>query len=232
MNIDLSKLFRWNTSLVIKDLSDNDLETCYIRLVGDLDYADAQQYGLLASRKLRKKLNDKDSVQHQALFLDLEEKTNEELVLGILLAETNNFRDQAMNELGDDIFKYELPDDAELEDKEKKQEAEEKFAKDRVENLRNKMEELSLARKEELEKLSVEKLRELFISTSINYRCVEEFTGVFREYCVYAGCYKDAKFNKRLFSSFEEFRNISTHLKRQLVDAYIRLELTGDQLKN
>ena len=42
----------------------------------------------------------------------------------------------------------------------------------------------------------------------------------------------DPKFKEKAFTDFYEFRNSSPILKRQLIDAYLKLELTGEQLKN
>lgn len=232
MKDDLANLFRWHTKVDIKDKDGNIAATMYIKLVGDVDYSQAQQYGLLSSRKLRKRLHDKDSTEYQALFLDVDEREKDDLIFGILFAEISNFRDLAVAELGDTIFDIKLPDDATLEDKEKQQEAEENFVKEKTNKLRAKMEEESNKRKVELEKLPVEKLRQLFVDSSTNYRCLEEFGIVYRDYCIFAGTYNDYEFKEKAFSSYDNFRNISSNLKRQLTDAYLKLELTGDQLKN
>jgi len=229
---DLANLFKWNTKVEIKDREGNTTETMYVRLVGDLDYNQAQQYGLLASRKLRKRLRDKESIDHQSLFLDLEEREKQDLIFGILLAEMANFRDAAVADLGDSVFDIKLPDNPTLEDREKQQEAEEEAAKEKADKLRGKMEEKSNERKAELEKLPIEEIRKIFVDSSINYRCLEEFGTAFRDYCIFAGTYSDPKFKDRVFTDFDEFRNASPNLKRQLTDAYLKLELTGEQLKN
>jgi hypothetical protein len=229
---DLVSLFRWNTKVDIKNRDGSILTTMYIRLVGDLDYNQAQQHSLLASRKMRKQLKDKSSVEHQSLFLDLEERPKEDLIFGILLAEITNFRDAAIEELGDLVEEIKLPDDPTLEDKERQQEAEEKAPLEKAEKIRAKMEEKSNERKAELEKFTMEALQKLFVESSTNFKCVEEFSTVFREYCVFAGTYNDSDFKIKAFSDFMEYRNSSPNLKRQLSDAYLKLELTGEQLKN
>ena len=233
MKNDLANLFRWNTKVEIKDREGNTNATLYVRLVGDVDYSQAQQYGLLASRKLRKKLKDKDSVDHQALFLDIDERKKEDLVYGVLMAEISNFRDLAVADLGAEIFEIKIPEDAEtLEERENQQESEEKLANEKAEKLRAKMEEKSNERKEELEKLTLKELKDIFVESSINARCLDEFSTIFREYCIFAGTYSDSTFKHNAFEEFEDFRNTSPNLKRQLIDAYLKLELTGEQLKN
>jgi len=229
---DLVDLFRWNTKLDIKDRDGKIVTTIYVRLVGDLDYNQAQQYGLLASRKLRKLLKDSNSIEYQAMFFELDERPKEDLIFGTLLAEIANFRDAAVSELGATVDEVKLPDEPTLEDKEKQQEAEEKLPLDKAEKIRKRMEEKSDERKAELEKMSIEEVREIFIESSTNFKCIDEFSTVFKDFCVFAGSYKDKDFKDRMFSNFDAFRNSSPNLKRQLADAYLKLEITGDQLKN
>lgn len=233
MKKDLAHLFRWNKKVEIKDREDNVLDTLYVRLVGDVDYNHAQQHALVASRKLRKKLKDTNSVDHQALFFDIDERNKEDVIFGILMAEIANFRDLAVADLGDEIFEIKVPTNADtLEEREQQQEAEEKLANEKVEKLRMKMEEKSEERKAELDKLSIKELRNIFMESSINSRCVDEFSTVFREYCIFSGTYKDPSFKQKAFDDFDDFRNISPNLKRPLIDAYLQLELSGEQLKN
>ena len=233
MNKDLAHLFRWNSKVEIKDRENNVLDTLYVRLVGDVDYNQAQQYALVSSRKLRKKLKDTNSVEHQAIFLDVDDRKKEDIIFGILMAEVSNFRDLAVADLGTEIFEVKIPKEAEtLEDREQQQEAEENLVKEKSDKLRIKMEEKSEERKVELEKLSIKELREIFLESSINAKCLDEFSIIFREYCIFSGTYKDSTFKQKAFDDFEDFRNISPNLKRQLIDAYLQLELSGEQLKN
>ena len=232
MNTDLKDLFKWNTEVEIKNKAGEVLTKLFVRLIGDVDYHQAQQHALLASRKLRKALKDPKTAEHQALCFDLDEREKTDLVFSILLAEVANFRELAMADLGDAFFDEELPSDASLEDREQQQEAEEKFAKEKSDKLKAKMEEKSEIRKKELEKMSMKDLRKIFVESSINYKCLDEFTNVFREYSTFAGTFSDKNFKKPAFESFDIFRNAAPNLKRQIMDAYLKLELTGDQLKN
>lgn len=233
MKNDLANLFRWNTEVEIKDREGNVVTKLYVRLVGDVDYNQAQQYGLVASRVLRKTLKDKNSTGHKALFLDIEDRSKDELIFGILLAEISNFRDLAVADLGTEIFETKVPEDADtLEERENQQEAEEKLTNEKTEKLRTKMEEKSEERKKELEDKDVKELKEIFVESSINAKCLDEFSTAFREYCIFAGTYSDKSFKESAFNDFDEFRNTSPNLKRQLIDAYLQLELSGEQLKN
>lgn len=232
MKSDIANLFKWNTKVDIKGRDGETNISLYVRLVGDVDYNQAQQYGLLASRKLRKKLRDSSTVEHQSLFLDLDEREKDELIFGICLAEMSNFRDLAIADLGDGIFDIKLTDNPSLEDREGQQEAEEEAAKEKVEKLRAKMTEKQDERKVALKAQTIKDVRKAYVDSSVNYRCLEEFGLAFRDYCISAGAYSDSKFTERVFKDLDEFRNASPNLKRQLTDAYLQLELTGEQLKN
>jgi len=230
---DLTNLFKWNTKVELKNTERKVIETLYVRLVGDIDYSHAQQCGLIESRKMRKRLKDTSTLDYQSLFLDLDEKEVGDLIFGITLAEMGNFRDLAVEELGTDILKLsELPDNPSLEDRENQLEAEESAESEKITLLRDKMDEKADERREELKKKTVKELRDIYVVSSTNVKCLEIFTVVFREYCVFVGTFRDPKFTQIAFDNFGEFRNASPSLKRQLTDAYLKLELTGDQLKN
>lgn len=230
---ELAALLKWSRKLEVKDQKGDVVETIYVRLVGDLDYQEAQQYALIASRKLRKKLRDKTTVNYDSLFLDLEEKVKGDLVFGILMAEMGTFRDLAIDELGTDILKTpENISNLSLEERENQQDDQEKAAQEKVDILKAKMEEKHDERKKELDTKSMKDLRKLFISSTINVKCLEIFSTTFRDYCCFVGSYFDSKFTKKAFTSFDVYQNMVTMVKRQILDTYLDLELSGEQLKN
>ncbi|MFH1290663.1 MAG: hypothetical protein ABIH92_04615 [Nanoarchaeota archaeon] len=227
---DLAALLRWSKKLEIKDQSGNAVETVYVRLVGDLDYQEAQQYALIASRKLRKKLRDKTTINYNSLFLDLEEKSKEDLTFGILMAEMGSFRDLAVEDLGDDVLK--LPEyDSSLEEREEHQQKQEEVAQEKIDLLKAKMDEKYEERKKELNNKSTEELQQIYVASTINVKCLEVFSTTFRDYCCFSGTYID-KFTKKAFNSFEEYQNVVPMVKRQILDTYLSLEMSGEQLKN
>ena len=84
----------------------------------------------------------------------------------------------------------------------------------------------------DLEKLELEELRRVYVTASINMRCLEVFSNIFRDYCVFAGTYTDKSFTRKAFDSLEEYRNMVPIVKKRLLDAYLGLEVTGEDLKN
>jgi len=227
----IAKLFRWHRKVEIKER--NVSNTVWLRLVGDIDHQQAYQHALVASREMRKKLRDKDSLEYKASFLDLDDREKSELVIGTLLSEVTTIRDIAVEELGDELTKpiKEIEGDS-LEVQEKRQEAEDNLEKDRLQKLRDKMDEKSEQRREELEKLELDELKSMYVTASINMKCLEMFSSVFRDYCVFVGTYTDEKLTEKAFDSLEEFRNMVSTVKKQLLDAYLDLEITGEDLKN
>jgi hypothetical protein len=234
MSKELKNLFKWNRKLEILDNDNKLVDTIYIRLVGDVDYNIAQQYALLASRKMRKALNDKESIEYQSLFFDADEKSKEELTFNIITTEIPTFRDQVISELGSELTykEPELGDNPTLEEREKEQASKEVFEKERIEKIQKKLEEKAEVRKKELESKELESLRSTYISSGISAKCIEEFSTIFREYCSFAGSYSDNTFKVKVFPSFEDFRDLAPTLKQQIMEAYLNLEMTGEDLKN
>lgn len=229
----LSDLLRWNQEIELKDAEGKSVAKVWIRLVGDLDYQQAQQVSLLASRVMRKKLNDTASVEYKSLFLDIDDREKKDLIMNIVLSEISNYREWAIEEAEKELEKVlELPQDANLEQQEKHQESEEEYQKNRVAAIRKKLDEKADKRTKELEEKPIEEIKDIFIRAAKDEKCMNIFTQTFREFCVYTGTYANSSFSKKAFGSFEEFQNVATSIKRQLLDAYIKLELTGEQLKN
>jgi len=121
---NLSKLLKWSKEVELKGPDGTTIGKVWIRLVGDLTYQTAQQYALVASRNMRKKLHDKTSLEYQAMFLDINDRSDSDLVMGIVLAEMANYRDWAIEEVDKDIKTIpELNHNAKLEEQEEHQKA-------------------------------------------------------------------------------------------------------------
>ena len=67
--------------------------------------------------------------------------------------------------------------------------------------------------------------------SKINNLCENELRIRFMEMVTYLGTYKDKKFKKRLFNSFQEFLDSPDILKNQLINGYNSLELSSVNLK-
>lgn len=227
----LSKLFRWNRKVDIKD-GDKVLDTVYLRLVGDGDYQEARNMSLKRSRDLRIRLRNPESQDYKANFGDIDSLTKEEIVMGITIGEITNYRDEALMNVPEKEAPV-LPDNASLEQQEEQETIVKKLRDERVQAIADYIEKKSDEKKAELTKVEdVAELKKLYIHSVINVRCEEEFSKVFREYQVYKGTYKDEALTELAFDSFDDFSNSAPQLKTLLMGSYINLELTGEELKN
>jgi len=227
----IAKLFRWHKKIEIKE-GDKVLDTVYVRLVGDAEFQEAKNLSLTRSKALRIKLRNPETDEYKASFSDLETLTRDELLMGITFGEIADYRDEALLQMPE----KELPplsDNPSLEEQENYEETIQTRQRERAESLTKYIEKRADERKVELSKIEdIGKLREMYTHSIINLKCSEEFTKSFREYQIYKGTFKDAKFQELAFDSFEEYSQCSSRLKDMLLTAYVSLELTGEDLKN
>jgi hypothetical protein len=228
---NISKLFKWTRKIDIKD-GDKILDTVYMRLVGDADYQEARGMALRYSRDLRIKMRKIDSEEYKSNFSDIDSLTKDELGMGITIGELSDYRDEALMHIVEKD-PPELPDNPTLEQQEEHEVKLTEIRNKRIKDIADFIDKKAEEKKVELDKIEdTAKLKELYVHSVINVKCTEEFTRVFREYQVYKGTHKDSGLKDLAFDSFEEFNDSAPQLKSQLLNAYITLELTGEELKN
>ncbi len=226
----LSNLFRWKQKVEIRN-GEKVLATVWVRLVGDNEYQKARTEALRRSRAMRAKLRDTSSEENLANFSDIASLEKDELVLGICIADIPDYRDEAVLTIPDKQPE-ELGDNPTLEEQEDYQVIMDEYRQKRIANLAAFIDGKTNDRKAELEKEDLDELKKLYRGAIINMRCTEEFSRVFREYCIYGGTFEDKQCKNLAFSSFEDFNSSASMLKDQLLVAYTSLELSGDDLKN
>jgi len=229
---DIAKLFRFKKKVNIVDSSGKILDTVYMRLVGDSDYTQARQMSLSASRQLRIKLRDKNTPEYIANFSDLDVLQKEEMVNAIVASEIPDYRDEWILQTGIEKLPELNIDNPTLEQQEEHQKAVEDYRKDRQKQLTDFMLKKSEERRKELLEKPDEDIKNRYIMSTINARCIDAFTGVFRDYCVYKGTFKDDKYTQLAFDNFVEFQESAPQLRNQLLAAYTELEIGGEDLKN
>ena len=233
----LSKLFKWRKKVEILH-GDKVIATAYIKLIGDNEYGEARNAGLTASKLLRVKLRNPNTEEYKATFTDVDAMDKTELVMNIVFSEMPNFRDEFMatfpeERLPDISEVAEDPDNPTLEEQEKLETKIEESRKARIEEVTKFIEEKGEERRKELiAEESMDVLRDIHKTSMINLKCTEEFSITFREYQVYKATYEDEKYTKMAFKTFDEFKESSPMLKNQLTNAYIELEVSGEDLKN
>jgi hypothetical protein len=229
-DVDISTLFKWSMKYTIVDLNDNPIKDVYLRVIGDADLNRSRVFGLRKSSELRKKLSDSNSDEYLAYIPDIDLIDINVLIETVLIFWAREYAQTAVREL-----KLNLPvepgSDASLEEQEKYQEEIDNWPTMRENKIREFVEGKLDTKRKELQELPKETLYKEYLKMLVNRLCEDEMLSAYRNMCAYHSLYEDSKFTKKLFNSFEEFNNISTELKNQLVGAYISLEIDGEDLK-
>jgi hypothetical protein len=82
-----------------------------------------------------------------------------------------------------------------------------------------------------LKKMSLANLEELYTETMVNHVCENEMYRAFQDRSVWLACYQDENFIMPLFAEFNDFINLPTEVKTQLIDFYATLSIDIDTLK-
>lgn len=228
-DVDISKLWKWNKEVVIKD-GDEVLFKAYLRVPGDADINRARVYALRESAKLRKAISDKSNEERWAYLLPKELISEAELidfVKALLLRDELRNIDKEV-----DIPIPKKPDeDAPLEEHEKYQEEVDNWVFKRLEKIREVTERKSQEIENYVKSLSFDELYGIYEVKSIDLYCENLVGTLFIDQCIYYGLFKDPKFTKKVFNSFEEFLNIPTYAKEELRKIYNDLSLSAEELK-
>ena len=229
-DVDISKLFEWKKRFEIHDRYGKKVLDVYIRLVGDADSSRARVYGLRSSAILRRNLKNIDSEDRQALIPDISVIEKEFLVESLLLLQMRKFSEEALNSV-DIPLPVEPVSDADLEIQEKYQKEVDEYPEIRSKLIKEHMEKKVDTERSRLSKVKKEKLYNKYVEESIDNMCEIEMVTKYREKCCYYGTFNDADLTVRSFKDFDRFDNVPTHVKDQLVEAYMSLEIDGPTLK-
>jgi len=118
-----------------------------------------------------------------------------------------------------------------LEDKENYQIEVDLYDKKRQSVIKTKIEEFIDSNRKQLNTLTKTKILKQYFDTLINSLCESEMTNTFIGYSIYYGAYKEKEFKTRVFTSFDEYDNLPTYVKSQLIKAYTNLQLGIVNLK-
>jgi hypothetical protein len=230
-DVNLSELFRWNKKVSILGPNGEELGyIIYMRLVGDADLNRARVFGLRSSAILRKELKTPGTDKYEAYISQIKDQEKDVLIKAIILFEIPTLSEESRREV-DIKFPMEPSSDAPLEEHENYQkevdEFPKKFADASEKILRKKIKQ----EEKRLEPMDEAALKQEYINSFIGVICQEEMSKKFSDMCIYLGTYKDKKFKRKVFESFDEFDNAAPELKEQLRRAYSELELRMPELK-
>lgn len=229
-DVNISSLFKWSEKIPIIGPNGEELQVVYIRLVGDADLNRARVFGLRESSKLRKALKTPGTDEYEAFITQIREQDKELLVKMISLLLISQLGEESRREV-DIKFPVEPSSDASQEEHEKHQEEVDNFPQtfaDAAEKILRK----KIKREEKrLETLDENQLKKEYGDAFINFMCQQEMTNKFMDMCTYLGTYKDKKFKRHAFLSWDDFNNAAFELKDQLRKAYSELEVKMPDLK-
>lgn len=229
-DVDISKLFLWNTEVEIKDDTGKVLKTVWMRLIGDADLNRARVISLRESSKIREALKTETSDEYMAYIAPLKFSEKGNIVAGIKLLSMSDYMDEARTSV---ITKFpvEPPSDASLEEQEKYQKSVDEFPLKWDKDLNKELKKIDKREEARLIELDFEALKKEYIDMLINYICQSIMNSTFHSYCTYFGTYEDNKFRRRVFRSYDDYSNISPKTKQKLEEAYKELEISVPELK-
>lgn len=229
-DVDVSKLFEWGKKFTIDIPKSNKKLDLFIRLLGDADVNRAKVYAIKKSRELRGKLKDNNSDEHMAFVQDYSDLSKEDLSEIITALSVRNIAQQVIKEIS--IPFPVIPDStATLEEQEKYQTEVDDYPNKREKAVRDGITKRSEALKKALLKESKEYLIKEYERLLINELCEEEMLSSFRSMSACLGTFLDKNYTKRAFKSIDEFNNLPSKIKQDIIDLYLSLEINVDDLK-
>lgn len=213
------------------------LKKVWIRILGDEDLKDAYQAARIASAEKRKNLRNPEHKEYKDEIAQLSEVPKENLIMVIAAARDTEFISEAsIVVVRDDMPTIEQvstrPDAPSLEDQERLdtliKEIDEGYQKRIEEFVETKRTELAA----ELSELPDEQLIEMAKRDLANIQAMESFVTALNEQKGYLGTYEDEACTQKSCDSIEEFTNLHSQIKQQILDEYSNLELNDDEVKN
>lgn len=230
-DVDITKLFKYEKEVKVEDIISGQSGMFYMRLAGDADLSRARVYGLRKSAELRKDLRIDGSDNREAFISELPEfKVKENLVQAILLLQIGQIQSEAINSI--DVPTPKKPKaEADLEALEEYQTLVDNYESEYKKALEKGVKKIQRREERVHAKRSEEELYNIYEGLIIDRLCSQEMAEQYYGKCTYFGTYKDPKYKKRAFSSFDQFLNVATPLKTRLIAEYQDLEIGLDELK-
>jgi len=244
MGLKIVDLLRWKKSIILKDESDKILldekgnpVTIYMRVVGDQDLQDAFKLARVRSAEKRKTLRDETSLEYLDQVAPIKEASREDCMELILTARTQTFQSEAYAnvERPDAVTIEEIaadPDAVSLEEQEQLDAANEKVDKEYVDAIQTYIETRQKETEVELESISLENIRGIAELEVSNITSLALFLQEVLDYKIIKACYTNKALTEKAFDSVEEYRSANSHIKAQISEAYMRLEIGADEIKN
>lgn len=236
----ISQLLKYKTEVILKDpVKGTEIGSVWVRILGDESIKDAYKYSRVASAKKRALLRDTNSVDYQDEVASLDGQDQKDLYDLVLASKVNDFTSEAVLAVQledypelEDVITTGDPDAPTLEE----QEILDKEQDDVQTRFLKKVDEFVATRKlefeTELSKASYEDLVKMAQVEIVKVTPMQVFIDELRDQKGFRSSYKDEGFKVKAFDSIEDYKETHAAIKAQIADAYEKLELGPDELKN
>jgi hypothetical protein len=233
----ISDLLKWKDNFILKDPQGKELRKIWLRVVGDEDLKESFTNARLASAALRKQLKDPETTEYQERITPIDDASFEECLSIIMSSRSQNLQAEAFSSVvrPDEVRIDEIavdPDAPTLEEQEKL-DAENKRVDDEYQAA---LQEFIDVKKNEIsaewDHRPLDDLREQAKLEASAIMSLGEFLTVLEEEKCWRSVYEDEKYKVKAFDSLEDFRSSHSFIKDQVLEAYRKLELGPEQIKN
>lgn len=243
MGLKISDLLKWRTAVTLlhddKPILDEDGKEVkvWVRIVGDHDLQEAYRVGRVASRKIRTKLQDPESVDYAESVEPLNEATQDECLEIIRSARASNLYSEALSSVvrPDEVKIEEIaidPDAPSLEEMERLDAENLKIDEEYIKALEDYQEARRTQIEHDLSKLTLEELREVAKGEVATVVALTTFLTEVQDQKIWRSVYTDNVCKTRAFNDVEDYRSTASEIKAQILDTYLKLEQNPEQLKN
>lgn len=244
MGLKISQLLRWKTSIILKDELGAEVKdekgkaiTVYMRVVGDEDLQRAYKLARIESAAKRKALRDETSIEFKDQVEPIREASREDCLELIKTARSQNFSSEAYSntERPDDAKIEEIatdPDAPTLEEQEKLDAENARIQKEFDDAINSYIETKLTEIDAEFATVDLDNVRSIAELEVSNITSLALFLQEVLDQKIVAACYVDKDMTERAFDSVEDYRVSSSTIKSQISEAYMKLELGTEQVKN
>lgn len=240
----LTNLLRWKKTLELTDNqgkpirgADGKPKKVYLRVVGDRDLKEAYIIARAASADRRKALRDKTSLEYKTEVDIFDEASRQDCINAINMSNATSWTSQAMSiivrpeEVNLDDVAVD-PDAPTLEEQEKcdalNKEQNEAYMKEIQYYVVHQSETLEA----QLKLLDDAGLKEVAKNAQENIGPLAIFMERLQVEKTWRGCFDDEKHTTHTFEGVEDYLDLDTVIKNQILSAYTQLEITGEDAKN
>jgi hypothetical protein len=240
----LTDLLRWKRKVILVDSSGGTLKddkgnalVVWMRVLGDEDQQQAYRLARIRSAKKRELLRNPESVDYQDEILPIKEADIGICKELVKVSKRTQFTTDALA----NVERPELPqmeevaidgDAPSLEDQEKLDKLVDDVEKEYQKALQEYIDTRMKTLEAELDAMDEETLRGEAMFETSNALALNAFMVEVADEKAWRSVYLDERCNQRAFENIEDFRELPSVTKAQVLSEYERLEMSPDDIKN